>query len=440
MVKKLSRRDFVKTSAVVGTTASLLATGRVHAGEDNTIKIGLVGCGGRGRGAAMNALQADPNCKVVAIGDAFRENAMSALDAMKGAFEDRVAVKPENIYDGLECYKGVIPQCDVVLLCETPHFRHISLRAAVEAGKHIFCEKPVAVDGAGIKSVLESAKIAKEKKLNLVSGLCWRYDKNVCDIMNRILDGAIGEVCSIRDTYLTGKLWTRQKMEKDTIMMEQVRNWYNYAWLSGDFNVEQHVHSLDKAVWAMGDKPPVAAFGLGGRMARVEQPAYGDIYDSMAVVYEYPNGRTVNSFCRQQDKCWNDTDDYFIGTKGYANVLGGTPTIRDLDGKVIYEQKKVPSNMYVLEHEALFAAIRSGGNKYINNGEYMAYSTMLGIMGRLVCYTGQRLTWEQALNMKTPTVPTGYTWTDNPPTLPDDNGRYKVFIPGIGSVYHSVTR
>ncbi|MGL4593131.1 MAG: gfo/Idh/MocA family oxidoreductase, partial [Thermoguttaceae bacterium] len=218
-------------------------------------------------------------------------------------------------------------------------------------------------------------------------------------------------------------------------MMAQVRNWYNFNWLSGDYNVEQHVHSLDKALWTFGDKTPVSAYGIGARMARTDQPAYGDIYDAMSVVYEYEDGRTIYALSRQQDGCFNDVDDYILGTKGTATILRGQIT-----GENQYTQKKVPSAMYRLEHEALFDAIRSGGDRYINNGNYMANSTMLGIIGRLACYTGKKLSWQEALDMEIPVNPTGYSWNDSPPTLPDENGRYKINVPGMGLVYHQVTR
>ncbi|MBR5627546.1 MAG: Gfo/Idh/MocA family oxidoreductase [Thermoguttaceae bacterium] len=436
-MSRISRRHFLKSSVLAG-AAGVVAGSGVHAAENNTLKVGLIGCGGRGRGAAVNALKADPNCKIVAIGDAFRENAISAAEGLQSEFEDRVELTEDTIFDGIECYKQIIPLCDVVLLCETPHFRHRSLRAAVEAGKHVFCEKPVAVDAAGIRSVMESAKIAKEKNLNLVSGLCWRYDLNVQDMMNRVRDGAIGDILSARLTYCVGKLWTRPRREDDTEMQFQVRNWYNFSWLSGDYNVEQHVHTLDKALWAMNDEPPIAAFGLGGRMQRTEQPDYGDIYDEMAVVFEYPNGRTVYSYCRQQAGCaWNENDAYFAGTKGFAQILGNSH-ISDLNGNIVYKQEKVASDMYTLEHIALFNAIRNGDA--INNGDYMAKSTMMGILGREACYTGSRITWDEALNAESSMAPTGYTWESDPPTLPDENGRYKIPVAGLGKVYHSVVR
>lgn len=432
-----SRRDFLKTGALATATLAGMASMRsVHAAEDNVLKVGLVGCGGRGLGAARQALKADPNTQLVAVCDAFPEKAANANSLKNdGAIGSRVTITPETTFDGLESYKKVIDLCDVVLLCEAPHFRPLSFRYAVEKGKHCFVEKPVAVDGKGIKEVMAAAKLAAEKKLNVVSGLCWRYDLNVCDMMQRVLDGAVGDILSVRETYLTGRLWTRAPKEGDTEMMAQVRNWYNFTWLSGDYNVEQHVHSLDKAMWAFGDEPPKWAYGIGARMARVDQPAYGDIYDAMSVVYEYEDGRTIYALSRQQNKCYNDTEDYILGTKGQATVLRGRIT-----GENPYTQKKVGSDMYQLEHDALFSAIRSGGETYINNGDYMAKSTMLGIFGRLACYTGKRLTWDEALDLEIPCTPDGYAWDSNPPTLPDENGRYKIEVPGEGLIYHQVTR
>lgn len=438
--KITSRRSFLKSSALTAAVAGAVLSPSmrsVHAAENNVLKVGLVGAGGRGRGAVVDSLSADPNTKLVALCDAFPERASDAVKALKSseALAPRIEVTPETTFHGIDAYKKVIDACDVVLLCEAPHFRPLSLRYAIDNGKHVFCEKPVAVDGDGIKSVLESSRIAAEKKLNIVSGLCWRYDLNVQDMMKRVLDGAIGDILSVRETYLTSILWTRPRVEGDTEMMFQVRNWYNFAWLSGDFNTEQHIHSLDKAMWTFGDNPPKYAYGIGGRMARTDQPAYGDIYDAMAVVYEYEDGRTINAFARQQSGCYNDTDDYILGTKGQATILRGKIT-----GANEYTQKKVPSNMYRLEHEQMYSAIRSGGTKYINNGDYMAKSTFLAIFGRLACYTGKRLTWDDALNMKLPTTPSGYTADATPPTLPDENGRYKIEVPGKGLVYHQVVR
>jgi len=438
MKEKTTRRQFLQTSAVLGTVAAsgvtsmFSASPRVHAAENNQLKVGLIGCGGRGGGAAMQALAADKNAVLVAVGDAFRKKAEDAVEVFKGGdFSDRVKVTPENIYDGLECYKGVIAASDVVLLCEPTHFRPISLRAAIEAGKHVFCEKPVAVDAPGIKSVLETTRLAKEKGLNIVSGLCWRYHPSVVDIMSRVIDGQIGRIINIDELYLTGRLWKRAREEGDTEMKFQVRNWYNFTWLSGDFNIEQHIHSLDKAVWANGDQPPVSAVGVGGRMVRVAQPDYGDIYDLFAIKYEFANGVTCHAYCRQIDKCYSNTDDYMYGTKGKATVLAGT-----IEGEKNYTVPKGSHDMYTLEHIALFNAIRSGGKKYINNGEYMSHSTMMGIMGRMAAYTGQFVKYEDAIDDTTTLAPDGYTWESIPPTTPDEQGRYEIALPGIGYGYY----
>ncbi|MDR1959942.1 MAG: Gfo/Idh/MocA family oxidoreductase [Planctomycetaceae bacterium] len=437
MKEKSSRRNFLKASVILGAVAPgrLAAQPRreqVHIAENSQLKVGLVGCGSRGRGAAMQALKADPNAVLVAIGDAFREQAQGALKVFQmDEKASQVLVTEDTLFDGLECYKKVIEASDVVLLCEPPHFRPLSLKAAVEAGKHVFCEKPVAVDIPGIKSVLESAKKAKEKGLNLVSGLCWRYHPNVVDIMNRVREGQIGKIINIDETYLTGRLWTRGRKDGDSEIKFQVRNWYNFTWLSGDFNAEQHIHSLDKAVWANDDEAPVSAVGVGGRMVRVAQPAYGDIYDSFGIKYEFANGVTCHAYCRQIDKCYNNTDDYIYGTGGKATVLAGV-----IEGENPYKVKGGGHDMYALEHVALFDAIRSGGGQYINNGIYMANSTLMAVMGRIAAYTGQRVTYEKIMTDETSLSPDGYTWESTPPTVPDEKGRYKVALPGIGYGYY----
>jgi len=431
-----SRRNFLKATALSG-AALAVGTPRVHAAETGLIKVGLIGCGGRGRGAAANTLNADANTKIYAVADAFMPNAQAAVEGLKTAFEDRIDVE-DRVFAGLDAYQNVVDACDLVLLCEAPGFRYRSLAYAVEQGKHVFCEKPVATDMLGIRSVMESAKIAKEKGLTLVSGLCWRYDLNVKDIMQRVCDGAIGDITSARLTYLTSKLWTRPRAQNDTEMMAQVRNWYNYSWLSGDFNIEQHVHTLDKGLWAMHDVAPATCYGLGGRMQRVEQPEYGDIYDSMAAVFEYPNGTTFYSYCRQQDGCWNENQAYFAGTKGFASILG-RGRITDLDGKVIYEQERVDSDMYTLEHVELYKSIR-GKIDTINNGDYMAKATMMGVMAREACYSGAKLKWDDMLKSEKSYRPSSYDWDGKPWNLPDEQGRFKIQVPGLGQVYHTVTR
>jgi predicted dehydrogenase len=301
------------------------------------------------------------------------------------------------------------------LLCTPPHFRPQHLRAAVDAGKHVFCEKPVAVDAPGVRSVLETCEQAKQKNLSVVSGLCYRYDLGKRELMKRVHDGAIGDIQSIHTTYLTGTLWYHPRKEGWSDMEWQVRNWLYFTWLSGDHNVEQHVHSLDKAAWVMQDEPPVACVGIGGREVRKESQ-WGNIYDHFGVTYEYENGVKVFAFCRQMLGCHNDTNDHVIGTKGSATVM--RPTIT---GSEKWQHRGRAPDMYQQEHNELFAAIRAG--KPINNGLYMARSTMLAIMGRMAAYTGQRVTWQDAMNSQERLGPETYEWGGAPEPI--------VAVPGV---------
>ena len=433
-----SRRQFLQAGILTG---AALTVPRVHAGETGVIKIGLIGCGGRGRGAVVNAFNADKQYRLVAMGDAFPENAKSAAEAMKNMFPERVDVTPETTFSGPECYKGVIPFCDVVLLCETPYFRQFSLRAAVEAGKHVFCEKPVATDVAGVRSVLDSVEIARAKKLNLAVGLDNRYDFCFNEMLKRIQDGAIGEICSAELHNMVGKLWTRPKLENDTEMMYQVRNWYNFAWLSGDFIVEQAIHRIDKGFRIFGEMEPESAFGIGARMARTEQPDFGDIYDAMSVVYEYPFGKRVYSYYRQQNNTMFSGLDSCMGSKGYAIFSGKDAALYDHSGHLLYERKKRNNESItkLQEHIELSNAIRSGGSVYMNNGKQGAIATLIAIMGREACYSGKRIKWADVQDLPNWKVGAN-TWNDTPPVIPDREGRYPVSVPGLGKVYHQVIR
>jgi len=422
-----SRRDFLKTSTALaaGALAGGLSIGRsAHAAGSDTLKVGLVGCGGRGKGAALNALRADKNCRLTALADAFDDYLQTCLTDLQKRAADQVAVDADHCFAGFDAYQRLIQSgVDVVILATPPHFRPQHLKACIDAGKHVFCEKPVAVDAPGVRSVLATTEEAAKKGLNLVSGLCWRYHYGVRETMKRILDGAIGDILAIQETYNTGTLWHRGRKPGWTEMEFQMRNWYYFTWLSGDHNVEQHVHSLDKALWAMHDQPPLRAWGLGGRQVRTD-PQWGNIYDHHAVVYEWPGDVPVYSFCRQMAGCFNDTSDIFIGSKGRANILK-----HRIEGANPWRFEGQGGSMYDIEHQELFAAIRAG--KPINNGVYMARSTMLAILGRMVTYTGKAITWDQAINSTEDLSPTRYAWNADPPILPDANGRYPVAIPGV---------
>jgi len=408
------RRSFLKTTAAM--SAISLLPGGVHAGSSGVLKVGLVGCGGRGTGAASQALRADPQTELVAVGDMFGDRAESSIAQLKRDSEiaGRVKVTPETTFTGFDAYKKVLAAgVDVVLLASPPGFRPMHIAAAVEAGKHIFAEKPVAVDAPGCKMVLDACRKAKEKKLAVVSGLCWRYDRPKRETMKQIHDGALGEIHTLHTNYIVGGLWMKKRQPEWTDMEYQLRNWYYYAWLSGDHNVEQHIHSLDKCIWAMKDEAPIAAYGLGGRQVRTG-PDFGHIYDHHAVVYEFKNGAKIFSFCRQQDGCYNDVNDYLAGSKGKCSVMkhqitGEKNWTYKRDGKEI--------DMYQSEHNELFASIRKG--EPINDGEWMTRSTLVAILGRMVTYTGKRITWEQALASTESLAPKALDLNVNPlPTPP----------------------
>ena len=404
-----SRRQFLGDTGIVASgvvaggalVGSMLTPRAVHAGESDTLKIGLIGCGGRGTGAAMNALAADPNAKITALADLFPDHLESSLSNLQKQSGPRFDVPKERQFSGFDAYKQLLAtDVDVVLLATPPHFRPLHFKAAVDAGKHVFCEKPVAVDAPGVRSVLATAELAKQKNLSVVSGLCYRYHEPKRQLVERIHDGAIGDIQTMHVSYNTGTLWHRGRKPEWTEMEYQLRNWMYFTWLSGDFNVEQHVHSLDKAAWVMNDEPPVQATGLGGRQVRTGEE-YGNVFDHMAVVYEYANGVKLFANCRQMAGCSVNVSDQLFGTKGTAEMMKAR-----IDGPQPWRYTDADPNMYVAEHKALFASIRSAAP--INNGLYMARSTMLGIMGRMACYTGQTLTWDQCLNSQQDLTPSAY--------------------------------
>lgn len=413
-----SRRTFLQASAAAGVVATGLASATpVHAAGSDTLKVGLIGCGGRGSGAAANAMRADSNAKLTVMCDVFADRAEQSRKVLGRTLGDQLAVTDENMFSGFDGFKQVMASdVDVVILTTPPHFRPEHLAAAIEAGKHVFCEKPVAVDGPGVRSVLETAKKAKEKNLNLVSGLCWRYDLGVRATMEQIKEGAIGEVLAIQENYLTGTLWHRGHKEEWSDMEYQMRNWLYFTWLSGDHITEQHIHSLDKALWLMGDKPPAKCVGLGGREVR-DGEQWGNVFDHFASYFEWDNGVKCHSYTRQMAGCMRNTEDYIVGENGTARILAHEVK----SGGDTWKYDGPKPSMYDQEHVELFAAIRNG--ETINNGEYMSYSTLMAIMGREACYTGKEITFEQALNSTTKLGPDKYEWGPAP--------EVKVAVPGV---------
>lgn len=416
-----SRRTFLATSSAAAAAAALPAalTAAAKPRRPDVLRVGLIGCGGRGTGAAKQALNADPGARLVAMGDVFEDHLETSLRnlAEDKRIADRLDVPADRRFTDFDNYAKVLEQdLDVVILATSPHFRPLHLRAAIDKGVHVFAEKPVAVDAPGVRSILESCKLATQKGLSVVSGLCYRYHDSRRALMERIHSGQIGDVVSMNANYITGELWHHERRENWSEMEYQMRNWLYFTWLSGDMIAEQHIHSLDVMAWAMKDAYPTSAVSMGGRQKRTDAK-FGHIYDHFATIYEWDNGTKGYSFCRQQDGCYREVSDHIVGTKGRADIFKGV-----IKGETDYRFKaERRSNMYQNEHDELFAAVRAG--KPINNGEYMSHSTLMAIMGRMAAYTGQKITWDQALHSQENLTPEGYGW--------GDVANAKIAIPGL---------
>jgi myo-inositol 2-dehydrogenase / D-chiro-inositol 1-dehydrogenase len=429
-----SRRDFLKlsTAAVVGgaVAGSLSIARSAHAAGDDVLKIGLIGCGGRGTGAANDALGAVPNVKLVAMGDAFKGRLEGSYNNIKNEKKDKVEVPDDKKFVGLDAYQKVLAtDVDVVILATPPGFRPIHFDAAVKAGKHVFMEKPVAVDAPGVRMVLAAAEAAKQKKLAVGVGLQRRHEAQYIETIKRLQDGAIGDMVYARVYWNGGGVWEPHPREpNESEMTYQIRNWYYYDWLSGDHITEQHIHNLDVINWLKG-KYPVKALGMGGREVRVDKK-YGQIYDHFACEFEYDDGSRMISQCRHIPHCWDSVSEHVHGTKGYSDVGGSYIKVTGGD------EWKFPNNKkhsgYPKEHEDLFASIRSGNP--INEAEYGAKSSMTSILGRMATYGGREVKWDDAINSQINLAPQEYTFQATPPVLPDGNGAYPIAVPGVTQV------
>jgi predicted dehydrogenase len=413
--ESVSRRQFLKSTAAAAAGPVLTRRGRAaQAGTSpgDTLRVGLIGCGGRGTGAAAQALAADNNVRLVALGDAFRDRIEGCRETLgkQSDIAAKVDVPEDRCFVGFDAYEQVLASgVDVVLLATPPHFRPRHIRAAVAAGKHLFVEKPVAVDAPGVRSVLAACAEARTRKLAVVSGLAMRYSHGHRALMRRIHDGALGRIRTLQANDFRGPLWVKPRQPGWTDMEYQMRNWYYFTWLSGDFNVEQHIHMLDLCAWAMRDEYPVSAVGIGGRQVRTE-PEYGNIYDHHSVIYEYAGGEKLHAYCRQQAGCHDEISMEIAGSAGTATAARRGLTIT---GDHPWRSEGESNNSFLTEHQELFASIRKG--EPLNNGEYMAKSTLMAILGRMATYTGQKITWEQAFNSREVLSPERYAWDAAPP-------------------------
>jgi len=397
----ISRRDFIKATSTASLAAMISGTGILFAGGSDKIRVGLIGCGGRGTGAAIDCVNSSPNVVITAMGDLFIDHLENSLkDLTEKLKKENLLVSRDACFSGFDAFKKVLA-CDVdlVILAAPPHFRPEHLKAAVEAGKHIFMEKPVAVDPLGVHSIIDSSKLAEQKGLAIVAGTQRRHQDHYLEIMKRVHNNDIGEIVSGQCYWNMGALWVERarqnwidrKTKGWSDMEWHIRNWLFLTWLSGDHIVEQHVHNLDVINWAIGSHP-VKCSGMGGRQVRTA-PEYGNIFDHFAIEYEYPNGARVMSMCRQTEGCSSNVSERVIGTKGLAYTDGANGYIH---GAKAYKYEGQSPNPYVQEHADLIASIREG--KPLNEGIRIAESTLTAIMGRMSAYTGRALKWDWVMN------------------------------------------
>ncbi len=438
----VTRRSFLSTASKAAAGGALLATLPVErfalgASPGEPLKIALIGCGGRGSGAANQALSTQGEVKLIAMADAFRDRLDSSFNNLQKQHKDRVDVPDDHKFVGFDAYKHAIDLADVVILATPPGFRPIHFEEAVKQGKHIFMEKPVATDAPGVRKVLAAAQEAKKKNLKVGVGLQRHHQKGYIETIKRLQDGAIGDLVSLRAYWNGSGVWVRPRKPGQTEMEYQMRNWYYFNWLCGDHITEQHIHNLDVINW-LKNGHPVRAQGMGGRQVRKadfktdQTPItidphtldYGQIFDHHFVEFEYADGSRLFSQCRHIAGCWDSVSEHVQGTKGSSDISRFT-----ISGPNAWRHRNQgDKNPYQQEHDDLFAAIRD--DKPYNEAEYGAISTMTSIFGRMATYSGKMIEWDDAINSDISIMPKEYAWDAQPPVVPDVNGIYPVPVPG----------
>jgi len=432
-LKQTNRRNFIKkttlaTTGIISTTLPVRSFANVL--DNKKLKLALVGCGGRGSGAVVNALSADDQVELVSMADVFQDKLDSSLKAITDHFDGRkkIKVKEKNKFIGFNSYKKAIDEADVVILTTPPGFRPYHFEYAIKQNKHVFMEKPLATDPVGIRKVLDMAKIAKEKKLSVVVGLQRHYEKKYTTLHNMITQGNIGKITSGQVYWNDGGVWVNQRQVGQSELEYQMRNWYYFNWICGDHILEQHIHNIDVANWFIGSYPK-SAQGMGGRQTRTGKE-YGEIFDHHYVEFNYNSGAVISSQCRHQKGCDSRIDEVFQGTKGSVEL--GKGVITDIRGKELYRYPSVlgqEANPYQVEHDEFFKSIRS--NDIISDAENGAKSTLSAIMGRMATYSGKTVTWDEVLNSDHQIMPESVDWDTTPPSLPDENGFYSIPKPGV---------
>ena len=422
-----TRRDFLKSSAVAASAAVAGARAiapNAHAAGSDVIRVGMIGCGGRNTGAAAQALTADPGAQLVAMCDIFMDRVKTRRERLRDQKKDQVFVDDDHCFAGFDGYKHVIEASDVVVIANAAKFHPLHAMTAIEAGKHVFVEKPHAIDPAGVKLMQRAADLAKEKGLCLVSGLQSRYHIGFAETVQRIHDGAIGDVISIEENFLREPYVIIDRAPELSELEWQCSTQYHFRWLSGDDVPQSLVHNLDRASWVLHNAVPAKCHGLGGRSS-MTAPIYGDVFDHHSVVYEFDSGVRIYAFCRTTTGCYNESSSTVFGSKGKASITGCR-----IWGETEWRWEEA-CDPYQIEHDVLFKAIRSG--EPVNNGNYMARSTMIGVMGQISCYTGEEIAWDQINNSDFAYPPRPEDCRDGmePPVIPDANGIYPVPVPGV---------
>ena len=432
--KKINRRSFVKKTTIGAgalLTVPYSVDAMVNVGNVKKLKLCVVGCGGRGTGAAVQALRADKDVELVAMADAFQDTLDNSLKSIKEELdgEIKVNVKQKNKFVGFDAFKKAIDISDVVILASPPGFRPLHFEYAINNDKHVFMEKPVAVDAFGVRRVLNSAKLATQKKLNVVVGLQRRYQKNYLALMDRVRKNDIGKIISGQVYWNSPGVWVRKRRNGQSEMEYQMRNWYYFNWLCGDHILEQHIHNIDVANWILNEYP-VSANGMGGREVR-KGLDHGQIFDHHYVEFNYSSGAVISSQCRHQPGTNRNVSERFQGTNGSVSFKKNK--IIDLNGNEIYSYKqKGDKSPYQIEHDKLFKSIRDGN--IINDGEYGAKSTLTAIMGRMATYTGKEIKWNQIMESDQNLVPDNLDWSSTPPVIPNSEGKYPIPIPGVTDI------
>lgn len=443
----VSRRHFLRSSsaALGGAALANLAVERFALGASpgDTVKVALIGCGGRGAGAVDQALSTSGSTKLVAMADAFKERLDGSLNMLAGKHKEKVEVPDDRKFVGFDGYKQAIALADLVVLATPPGFRPIHFEEAIRQGKHVFMEKPVAVDAPGVRRVVAAAEEAVRKNLKVGVGLQRHHQPIYIETVKRLHEGAVGDILAMRAYWNDAGVWVRSRAElaqklgrPPTEMEYQMYNWYYFVWLSGDHICEQHIHNLDVINWVKQGRPydptgktpivhPVKAIGMGGRQVRTSKET-GEIFDHHAVQFEYPDGSRLFSECRHIPGCWSSVSEHVVGTKGNCNV--GSGTITGANSWRAPREVREGHDPYQIEHNDLFDAVRN--DKPYNEAFFGAYSSMLSVLGRMATYSGKEISWDDAYNSKIDVMPKNYAWDAPTPINPDKDGAYPIAIPG----------